>query len=147
MKIFVENLTHSVTDDDLLKLFEVWGKVRSLIIVNDEISGKPGGFVEMSSKQEALDTIKQINGVNLFGKSLKLSVMREGIDRRDDADRRSFQDRRESENRRVASNRRIKSQGFSFNLRFNSERRAELDRRQLISRRTSSDQRSGIDRR
>ena len=141
MKIFVENLTHSVANNDLIKLFELWGEVESLTIKNDKISGEPGGFVEIPDRSEALEMIQNINGVTLFGKSLKLTVMREGDDRRSDAERRFAQERRNNEDRRIASDRRIKSTGYAFDERFNSLRRAELYRRQIITRRLSSDRR------
>ena len=148
MRIFVENLTDSVTKNDLLRLFEVWGKVGSVTIENDKFSGKPGGFVEMPERHEALEVIKNINGVNLFGKSLNLSAMRERVDRRSGADTRSSQERRASEDRRIVADRRIKSVGYAFDdRRVNSERRAELDRRQIIERRMFSERRSTINRR
>ena len=147
MKIFVENLTHSVANNDLIKLFELWGEVESITIKNDNISGQPGGFVEAPNRLEALDMIQNINGVVLFGKPLKLSVVREEDDRRNDAERRSSEERRNSEDRRIASDRRVKSVSYAFNERFSSERRVELGRRLIITRRLSSDRRAISERR
>ena len=147
MKIFVENLTHSVANNDLIKLFELWGEVESITIKNDKISGEPGGFVEIPNRQEAIEMVHNIDGIALFGKSLKLSILREGEDRRNDAERRSSQERRNYEDRRIASDRRIKSVDYAFDERFNSERRAELDRRMTITRRLSSDRRLVAERR
>ena len=141
MKIFVENLTHSVANNDLIKLFELWGEVKSVTIVNDKISGKPGGFVEIPDRLEAIEMIQNVNGVALFGKTLKLTVLREGDDRRGNAERRSSQERRYNEDRRIESDRRIKSVSYAFDERFNSERRAELGRRLIVTRRLSSDRR------
>ncbi len=147
MKIFVENLTHSVANNDLIKLFELWGEVESVTIKNDKISGEPGGFVEIPNRLEAIEMIQNVNGVALFGKSLKLSIIREGGDRRIYTERRTSQERRNSEDRRVASDRRIKSVSYAFDERFNSERRAELGRRQIVTRRLSSDRRLVAERR
>ena len=147
MKIFVENLTHSVANNDLIKLFELWGEVESVTIKNDRISGKPGGFVEIPNRLEAIEMIENINGIALFGKALKLSIVREEDDRRSDSERRFSQERRDNEDRRIASDRRIKSVGYAFDERFNSERRDESDRRQIITRRLSSDRRIVADRR
>ena len=148
MKIFVENLTHSVANNDLIKLFELWGEVESLTIKNDNISGQPGGFVEAPNRLEALDMIQNVNGIVLFGKPLKLSVVREEDDRRNDAaERRSSEERRNNEDRRIASDRRVKSVSYAFNERFNSERRVELGRRLLDTRRLSSDRRIVSERR
>ena len=149
MKIFVENLTHSVTNNDLIKLFELSGFVESVTIVNDKFSGKPGGFVEMPNRLEALEMIKNLNGVTLFGTTLILSAMREKVDRRTDAaQRRTARGRRADESRRIASERRSKKLGYSFDDRRNTSRRnSDSDRRELTERRNISDQRSGADRR
>lgn len=147
MKIFVENLTHSVANNDLIKLFELWGKVDSITIKNDKLSGQPGGFVEVFNRMEAIEMIKNINGVALFGKSLKLSIVRDGDNRRNNAERRSLQGRRIYDNRRIASDRRVKSEGYAFDERFNSDRRTDTDRRQTITRRLSSDRRIFAERR
>jgi len=147
MKIYVENLTHSVANNDLIKLFELWGEVESVTIKNDKISGEPGGFVEIPNRREAIEMIQNVNGVSLFGKSLKLSIVREVDDRRNKTERRSAQRRRDSEDRRITSDRRIKSVGYAFDERFNSERRDESGRRQLTTRRLSSDRRTFTDRR
>ncbi len=148
MKIFVENLTHSVTNNDLIKLFELSGFVESVTIVNDKFSGKPGGFVEMPNRLEALEMIKNLNGVTLFGTTLILSAMREKIDRRTDAERRSERERRAAENRRIASERRKKNLDYAFDdRRTDSRRNSDLDRRESTKRRSSSDQRTGTDRR
>lgn len=147
MKIFIENLTHSVTNNDLIKLFELSGDVESITIVNDKFSRKPGGFVEMPNRLEALEMIQNFNGVTLFGETLILTPMREGVDRRASFDRRSEQGRRNYEDKRIASDRRVKSTGYAFDKRFDSERRDELDRRQIKTRRLSSDRRLVADRR
>ena len=148
MKIFVENLNHSVANNDLIKLFELWSEVESVTIKNDKISGEPGGFVEILNRLDAIEIVQNVNGVALFGKPLKLSILRERDDRRSDAEeRRSSLERRIFEDRRIASDRRIKSVDYAFDERFNSERRAELVRRQIITRRLSSDRRLVFERR
>jgi len=148
VKIFVENLTHSVTNNDLIKLFELSGDVESVTIVNDKFSGKPGGFVEMPNRLEALEMIQNLNGVALFGKTLILSAMRERVDRRADAERRSEQDRRTSNDRHIVAERQNKSAGYAFDDRkVGSQRKTELDRRQIDERRMSSERRLDVDRR
>ena len=148
MRIFVENLTHSVTNKDLIKMFELSGVVESVTIVNDKFSGKPGGFVEMPNRLEALEMIQNFNGVTLFCETLNLSAMREGVDRRVDAERRSEQERRTEEDRRAAAERRNESAGYAFDdKRISSRRKTEFDRRLINERRMSSEQRSGNDRR
>jgi len=148
VKIFVENLTHSVTNNDLIKLFELSGDVESVTIVNDKFSGKPGGFVEMPNRLEALEMIQNLNGVALFGKTLILSAMRERVDRRADAERRSEQNRRTSNDRQIVAERQNNSAGYAFDDRkVGSQRKTELDRRQIDERRMSSERRLDVDRR
>ena len=148
MKIFVENLTHSVTNNDLIKLFELSGDVESVTIVNDKFSGKPGGFVEMPNRLEALEMIQNLNGVALFGKTLILSAMRERVDRRADAERRSEQNRRTSNDRQIVAERRNNSADYAFDDRkVGSQIKTELDRRQIDERRMSSERRLDVDRR
>ena len=148
MKIFIENLTHSVTNNDLIKLFELSGAVESVTIVNDKFSGKPGGFVVMPNRLEALEMIQNLNGVTLFGITLNLHAVREGVDRRADDERRSEQERRASEDRRTVAERRKKSVGHAFeDKRVSSKRKTELDRRLIKKRRMSSQRRLDADRR
>ena len=148
MKIFVENLTHSVTNNDLITLCELSGDVESVTIVNDKFSGKPGGFVEMPNRLEALEMIQNLNGVALFGKTLILSAMRERVDRRADAERRSEQNRRTSNDRQIVAERRNNSADYAFDDRkVGSQIKTELDRRQIDERRMSSERRLDVDRR
>ena len=148
MKIFVENLTHSVTNNDLIKLFELSGFVESVTIVNDKFGGKPGGFVEMPDRLEALEMINNLNGVTLFGSTLILSAMREKVERRTEAERRSARERRADENRRTDAERREQKLDYSFDdRRTTSRRKSGLSRRDPTERRSSSDQRAGADRR
>ncbi len=148
MKIVVENLADTVTEDELLGLFGMWSEVKSVMIETDKINGMPAGFVEIPDRQEALDAIKKIDGIDLFGEPLKLSIMREETDRRADDDRRLPQDRREVIDRRTLINRRSKSELISSDSRSaNLHRRTGLDRRDFYDRRIVQVRRSGIDRR
>ncbi len=148
MKIIVENLAHAVTKDDLFRLFGVWGEVISVTIEEDKISGTPGGFVEMPDRQEALEAIEKITGVNLFGKPLKLSAMRDRADRRYDDGRRSSDERRETNDRRNLLDRRNTSENIEFdNRRVSRLRRTGLDRRDMYERRIKPARRTGADRR
>lgn len=64
MKIFVGNLSYDVTEDELAAEFGTYGKVDSVAIPSDKISGRPRGFafVEMGSKSEAETAIAGLNG-------------------------------------------------------------------------------------
>jgi RNA recognition motif-containing protein len=54
MNIYVGNLSHEVTEEDLRLAFEPFGQVESATIIKDKYSGqsKGFGFVEMASKTE-----------------------------------------------------------------------------------------------
>ncbi|CAG1021142.1 partial FUS-interacting serine-arginine-rich protein 1, partial [Methylococcales bacterium] len=49
MNIFVGNLSHDVTEDDLQQAFEAFGQVKSVKVIKDLFSGASKGFafVEM----------------------------------------------------------------------------------------------------
>ena len=53
MKIFVENLTHSVAKNDLRKLFELWGEGKSITIKKYNRSGQTGGFKDIPNRLAA----------------------------------------------------------------------------------------------
>lgn len=56
MKIYVGNLAYAVSDEDLRKAFEAFGKVASVNVIKDQYSNrsKGFGFVEMPESGEAL---------------------------------------------------------------------------------------------
>lgn len=72
MKIFVKNLDEKVSSKDLRKAAEAFGKVLSVSLINDVKTQKPMGtaYIEMSSKQETLDAIKGLKGLELKGKKI-----------------------------------------------------------------------------
>jgi len=75
MKIYVGNLSHDATEDDLRQAFEAFGQVSSVNIIKDRFSGESRGFgfVEMPSKQEALAAIKEADGTDLKGRSVRVN--------------------------------------------------------------------------
>lgn len=74
-KLYVGNLSYSVTDEDLTNLFSQCGTVESAKVIQDRDSGrsKGFGFVEMSTDQEASDAINKLNGKDHEGRSLKVN--------------------------------------------------------------------------
>ena len=64
MNILVRNLPRGLTGNDLLKLFQPFGMIKSYNIVTDEGSGtsKGFGFVDMPDNDEAKAAIKALNG-------------------------------------------------------------------------------------
>lgn len=84
MNIYVGNLSHEVTEDDLRKAFENYGQVSSAKIIKDNYSGisRGFGFVEMPNNSEADQAVKGLNGQELKGKVIKISEARPKSDKR-----------------------------------------------------------------
>ncbi len=94
MNIYVGNLADEVNEQDLCKVFEVFGQVESVNILKDRFSGKSKGFgfLKMPSKDEAQMAIKEANGTDLKGTTIKVDEAHPrpvGGGRRGDRPRRS----------------------------------------------------------
>ncbi|GAB62473.1 MAG: RNA-binding protein [Candidatus Jettenia sp.] len=78
MNIYVGNLPHDVSEDDLRQAFEVFGKVTSATVIKDIFSGtsKGFGFVEMPAKAEAQAAINGLNSKELKGKMIVVNEAR-----------------------------------------------------------------------
>ena len=78
MNIYVGNLSHEVTEEDLQLSFEPFGQLESATIIKDKHSGqsKGFGFVEMASKAEGQSAIDGLNGTELKGRTLKVNEAR-----------------------------------------------------------------------
>ena len=74
MNIFVGNLAEEVSEDDLREVFEAFGQVESINILKDRFSGKSKGFgfVKMPSEEEGKAAIKENNGKDLKGATLRV---------------------------------------------------------------------------
>jgi len=74
-KLYVGNLSYTVTDETLQSIFAEHGTVESARIVMDRDSGrsKGFGFVEMSSDSEATSAIEKLNGTEQYGRNLNVS--------------------------------------------------------------------------
>src|SRR5882762_2825562 len=77
-KLYVGNLSYSVTDSDLLKMFEPHGTVQSAQVIMDRDTGrsKGFGFVEMKSDQEAQAAMTGLNGKEVEGRALTVNEAR-----------------------------------------------------------------------
>jgi RNA recognition motif-containing protein len=78
MNIYVGNLSRDVTDEELRKEFEAFGKVESVNIIKDKYSGQSRGFgfVEMPAKAEAQAAIAGLKGKVLKGRTIDVSEAR-----------------------------------------------------------------------
>ncbi len=77
-KLYVGNLSHSVTSDELKELFANYGDVEKVNIVE----GKGFGFVEMSSRSEADRARQALNGSELQKRPLRIDEARPPKSRR-----------------------------------------------------------------
>ena len=82
-KIYVGNLSYSVTDGELEQMFGAHGTVQSAQVIMDRDTGrsKGFGFVEMSSDQEAQAAIAALNGAQSGGRSLTVNEAKPREDR------------------------------------------------------------------
>ena len=73
-KLFVGNLSDSVTETSLQELFTEAGSVRSVKIIIDNFTGRSRGFgfVEMNTKEEAAGAIDTLNNKECGGRTLKI---------------------------------------------------------------------------
>ena len=74
-KLYVGNLPFSATEDSLKDAFFQFGTVESVIIIMDNDTGqsKGFGFLELATQQEAASAIAKMNGVEMDGRTLKVS--------------------------------------------------------------------------
>jgi RNA recognition motif-containing protein len=70
MKIYIGNLDEKIQDFHLREAFQDFGTVATAKVIKDHFSGKSKGFgfVEMPDQEEALKTIKNVNGATWEGK-------------------------------------------------------------------------------
>lgn len=77
-KLYIGSLSYDTTEDGLRDFFAQAGKVESVNIIMDRMSGrsKGFGFVEMSSEKEAQEAIKTLNGKELDGRKVIIDKAR-----------------------------------------------------------------------
>lgn len=82
-KLYVGNLSYSVTDSSLEELFSQYGAVRSAQVIQDRDTGrsKGFGFVEMEDEQGAADAIKNLHETQHEGRPLTVNEARPKEDR------------------------------------------------------------------
>lgn len=74
MKLLIRNLARSTTEVELKELFEAFGVVQSCSLVLDSKSGgsKGFGFVEMPKPGAAKAAMKNLNGADVAGKTIRV---------------------------------------------------------------------------
>ena len=78
LNIFVGNLSYTTTEDSLRRLFEQYGEVTSVRIINDRETGRSRGFgfVEMANDDEARAAIAATNARAVDGRTINVNEAR-----------------------------------------------------------------------
>jgi len=71
-KLYVGNLSYSVTDEQLEELFSPHGKIQSANVIGN----KGFGFVELSDNAEAEKAKEALDGTDFEGRTLKVDEAR-----------------------------------------------------------------------
>ena len=83
MNIYIGNLSYNVTDQDLQKLFEAYGKVDRSNVISDRETGrsKGFGFIEMPEQSEGQKAIEELDGQDVDGRNIRVNEARPKEDR------------------------------------------------------------------
>jgi RNA recognition motif-containing protein len=75
MKIYVGNLSFSMSESELKTVFSEFGEVSDATLVTDRDTGRPRGFgfVEMRNDQEARSAIAALDGKEVGGRTIKVN--------------------------------------------------------------------------
>ena len=76
--IYCGNLSYQLTEEQLREAFAAFGEVASAKIIIDRATGqsKGFGFVEMPSKEEAEEAVRQLDGTPLGGRNIRVNEAR-----------------------------------------------------------------------
>lgn len=83
--MYVSNLSFHTSEEDLKALFSAFGAVSSAKVINDRETGRSRGFgfVEMDGDEDANAAMKALNGKEIEGRSLSVSIAKEKAPRSD----------------------------------------------------------------
>jgi cold-inducible RNA-binding protein len=81
--IYVGNLAHEASEDDLRQVFSEFGTVSTVSIIKDRETGRPRGFafVEMPDGGQAAEAIKGLNLKEIQGRAITVNEARPKSDR------------------------------------------------------------------
>jgi len=77
--VYVSNLLFDMTNNDVAKVFEPFGKIAKVTIVRDRVTRRSKGvaFVLFSLQESAQQAVEQLNGTVLQGRTIKCSIARD----------------------------------------------------------------------
>ena len=83
MKLYVGNLPHSMSEDDLTSAFKEYGEIQSLKIITDRETGNSRGFgfIEMSDS-DGKNAIESLNNSDMQGRKIHVNEAQEKKPRR-----------------------------------------------------------------
>ncbi|MBF2009023.1 RNA recognition motif domain-containing protein [Chlorogloeopsis fritschii PCC 9212] len=90
MSIYIGNLSYEVTEEDLRGVFGEYGKVKSVQVPMDRVTGRLRGFafVEMDTESQETAAIEALDGAEWMGRNMKVNKARP----RQDRNQRSYSD-------------------------------------------------------
>ena len=73
VEIYVGNLSYDMTEDQLRKEFEAFGKVNSARLISNRFNGKSKGygFVQMPNRAEAEKAVSALNDKEIMGRKMR----------------------------------------------------------------------------
>jgi RNA recognition motif-containing protein len=76
--LYVGNLPYEIGEAELQELFTRAGSVESVTVMRDQATGRARGFafVEMGSDEEAQQAIRELNAMQVGGRSLTVNEAR-----------------------------------------------------------------------
>lgn len=83
MNIFVGSLPFKVEENELKEIFEEFGEVTSVKIIIDRETGrsKGFGFIEMADDEAGQKAINDVNGAELYGRTIVVNQAEEKKER------------------------------------------------------------------
>eukprot|EP01124_Arcella_intermedia_P003863 TRINITY_DN12173_c0_g1_i2.p1 TRINITY_DN12173_c0_g1~~TRINITY_DN12173_c0_g1_i2.p1 ORF type:complete len:318 (+),score=48.68 TRINITY_DN12173_c0_g1_i2:91-1044(+) len=80
--VFVGNIPYDATEESLIEIFQEAGPVVNFRLVFDKETGKPKGygFCEYKDSATALSAMRNLNGFDMNGRSLRVDFAEKGLD-------------------------------------------------------------------
>jgi RNA recognition motif-containing protein len=84
MVIYIGNLATDTTEAQLQEVFAEYGRVSSIHVMHDKVSGRGLGFafVQMPGKNQGLEAIQALNMTRMHGRTVMLCQTPDRVERR-----------------------------------------------------------------